>query len=218
MVPCPHYAGDYKNANSLHSHVSRVHGSGANSTRPRGLRVVKRPRSTDVPVGPPRATRKEESSRGSRLSASDKMKLDVSLRVQEAYQLGQKAGKLTWREGLTCNNATQAAQEEVASLREEVDTLRSRLASLDESATAQAFVLSGVANERGELREEQRCRVCMDRQRSVAVMPCNHIPLCYECLLDMRGVAGAQRIKCPTCREICSGYLELSPGALPRAA
>ena len=162
----------------------------------------------DVPVGTQRAMRKEESSRGSRLNASDEMELDVSLRVQEAHQLGQKAGVAR---GLACNKATQAAQEEVTSLREEVDTLRSRLALLDESATAQAVVLSAVANERDEL------EVCMDRQRSVAVMPCNHIPLCYECLLDMREVAGAQRIKCPTCREICSGYLELSPGERPAA-
>ena len=116
MVPCPHCAGDYKNANSLHSHVSRVHGSGANSTRTRlrGLRVVKRPRSTDVPVGPQIAMRKEESSRGSRLNASDKMELDVSLTVQEAHQLGQQAGMAR---GLACNNATQAAQEEVQRLK-----------------------------------------------------------------------------------------------------
>ena len=70
--------------------------------------------------------------------------------------------------------------------------------------------LNSVARERSELREEQRCRVCMDRQRSITVMPCNHISLCYECILMMRSVAGAQRIKCPTCQEICNGDQELS--------
>ena len=78
--------------------------------------------------------------------------------------------------------------------------------------------MSSIANERDELVREQMCLACMDQQWSIDVMPCNHIPLCYGCLLIMRNTAKAKRIECPMCQATISGCIELSPGALPRAA
>ena len=78
---------------------------------------------------------KKKSPRGKRLSARDRKNLDVSIRVQGAYQLGYKAGVT---KGLTSNNTARAVRKRVTLLQMEINALRSRLESARESATTQA--------------------------------------------------------------------------------
>ena len=162
-----------------------------------------------------KAAEKKKPPREERLSARGRRDLDVSIKVQGAYQLGYKTGVT---KGMTSNTTTRIARERVTLQRVEINALRSRLESARKSATTQATLMSSIANERDELVREQMCLACMDQQRSTAVVPCNHIPLCYGCLPIMRDTARAERIECPMCKFTTSGYIELSPGALPRAA
>ena len=215
MVPCPHCTGNYKNANSLRTHLSRAHGADADGARPRELAPARGHHPTRKLARRERAAEKKKPPREEHLSARDRRDLDVSTKAQAAYQLGYKAGAA---KGLASDAAARAARERVALQRAEINALRSHLESTRGNATAQATLMSNIVRERDELVSEQMCLVCMDRQRSIAVVPCNHVPLCYECLLVMRNAAKTKRIKCPMCQATISGCIELSPGALPRAA
>ena len=218
MVPCPHCADNYKNANSLRTHLSRAHNANAKGARPHKLAPGRKPGLARKLVRRRKAAEKKKPPREKHLSVRARGDLDASIKVQRAYQLGYEAGVV---EGLTSNATAKnlrAARERVTLQRIEIDTLRSRLGSARESAKTQATLMSSIANERDELVQEHMCLVCMDQQRSIAVMPCNHIPLCYRCLFTMRNAAAAKRIECPMCQATVSGYIELSPGALPRAA
>ena len=99
------------------------------------------------------------------LSARDRSDLDVSIKVQAAYQLGYKAGVT---KGLTSNTTARAARGRVTLQRVEINALRSHLESAHESATAQTTLMSNITNERDELVKGQMCLVCMDQQRSIA--------------------------------------------------
>ena len=204
---CPHCAGGYKNPNSLSTHVSRAHGPSASGARPHGL-MADRSRSTQS-VSKQKVRVKSASKR---ISARDRTKLDVSTKLQEAYRLGHKASA----------SATKELQGEVASLQGDNDTLWYKLClqlkSAAESAASHAKLLAGIESERAELRNEQMCQVCFEQQRCIALLPCAHYPLCYQCLLVMERAAGANPIACPMCMTATTGHLKLSPGALPCAA
>ena len=124
-----------------------------------------------------RAAEKKKPPREEHLSARDRRDLDVSIKVQAAYQLGYKAGVT---KGLASDATARAARERVALQRVEINALRPHLESARGNATAQATLMSNITKERDELVGEQMCLVCMDQQRSIAVMPCNHVPLCYS--------------------------------------
>ena len=115
------------------------------------------------------------------LSARDRRDLDVSTKVQAAYQLGYKAGVT---KGLASDATARAARERVTLQRVEINALRSHLEPARENATAQATLMSNITKERDELVSEQMCLVCMDQQRSIAVMPCNHAPLLPHCAMS----------------------------------
>ena len=220
MVTCPHCAGNYKNANSLRTHLSRAHDTNAKGPPPRepAPQVDRKPDAASKSVGRRKAAEKKKPTREKRLSVRQRRDLDVSIKVQRAHQLGYEAGVT---EGLASNAVARnlrAARERVTLQRIEIGALRSHLESARKSAKAQAISMSSITREKDELVQEHMCLVCMDQLRSIAVMPCNHIPLCYGCLFTMRDAAGAKRIQCPMCQAAISGYVELSPGALPRAA
>ena len=190
-------------------------GTDADGARPRKLTPPRNPHQVRESVKQKRAAEKKKPSRRKRLSARNRRDLDVSVKVQGAYQFGYKTGVT---KGLTSNTTARTARERVTLPRVETNALRSRLESARKSVSTQVILMSSIANERGELVREPMCLACMDQQWSIAVMPCNHIPLCYECLLNMRNTAKAKGIECPMCQTAISGHIELSPGALPRAA
>jgi hypothetical protein len=218
MVTCPHCAGNYTNANSLRTHLSRAHDTNAKGPPPREPAPDRKPDAARKSVRRRKAAEKKKPTREKRLSVRQRRDLDVSIKVQRAHQLGYEAGVT---EGLASNAVARnlrAARERVTLQRIEIGALRSHLESARKSAKAQAISMSSITRERDELVQEHMCLVCMDQQRSIAVMPCNHIPLCYGCLFTMRDAAAAKRIQCPMCQATISGYIGLSPEALPRAA
>ncbi|KAL8179644.1 UNVERIFIED_CONTAM: hypothetical protein K2H54_070292, partial [Gekko kuhli] len=42
------------------------------------------------------------------------------------------------------------------------------------------------------LREERTCKVCMDKEVSIVLIPCGHLVVCAECAPNLR--------RCPICR------------------
>ena len=219
MVTCPLCAGNYKNGNSLRTHLSRAHGTSTEGPLPHEPAAPsKEPDEAREFVGRRQAAKKKVPTREKRLSVRQRRDLEVSIRVQRAHQLGYEAGVAEGLASSAVARNLRAAREKVTQQRIEVSALRSHLKSARKSAKTQAISMSNVTRERDELVQEHMCLVCMDQQRSIAVMPCNHIPLCYGCLLTMKDTAGAKRIQCPMCQATIIGYVELSPGALPRAA
>ena len=144
------------------------------------------------------------------VGARDQAKLDVSIRIQRAYQLGHEAG----------GTATKGLQGGVASLQEDNNTLRSQLKSAEESEVSHTKLLARTASESKELRRGRMCHVCFEQQRCIALalLPCAHYPMCYQCLLVMGRASGENPIACPICWATTSGHLKLSPGDLPCAA
>jgi hypothetical protein len=219
MVACPLCTGNYKNGNSLRTHLSRAHDTNKRGPLPRESAAPGQKHDAAKEfVGRRRAAKKKIPTREKRLSVRQRRDLVVSIRVQRAHQLGYEAGVAEGLASSAVARNLRTAREKVTQQRIEVDTLRSHLESARKSAKTQATLMSSVTRERDELVQEHMCLVCMDQQRSIAVMPCNHIPLCYGCLLTMRDAARAKRIQCPMCQATIIGYVELSPGALPRAA
>ena len=49
------------------------------------------------------------------------------------------------------------------------------------------------------------CVVCLDRDRSVLCVPCNHLAMCAECA---KGVAGEDE-ECPICRSAVTGTIDV---------
>jgi hypothetical protein len=218
MVTCPHCAGNYKNDNSLRTHLSRAHDTNAKGSPPREPAPDRKPDPTGKLVRQRKAAEKKKPTREKRLSVRQRRDLAVSIKVQRAHQLGYEAGVTEGLASSAVARNLRAAREKVTQQRIEIGALRSHLKSAQKSAKTQAISMSSITSERDELVQEHMCLVCMDQQRSIAVMPCNHIPLCYGCLLTMRDAAGTKRIQCPMCQATIVGYVELSPGALPRAA
>ena len=219
MVTCPLCAGNYKNGNSLRTHLSRAHDTNAKGPLPREPAAPgKEPDAARKSVRRRGAAKKKVPAREKRLSVRRRRDLEVSIKVQRAHQLGYEAGITEGLMSSAVARNLRAARERVTQQRIEIGALRSHLESARKSAKTQAISMSSITSERDELVQEHMCLVCMDRQRSIAVMPCNHIPLCYGCLFTMKDAAGAKRIQCPMCQATIIGYVELSPGALPRAA
>ncbi|XP_057380032.1 mitochondrial E3 ubiquitin protein ligase 1-like [Daphnia carinata] len=54
--------------------------------------------------------------------------------------------------------------------------------------------------ENDDLPEEQRCVICLVRNREVIVLPCGHFCLCADCMVGIRRENILQR-NCPMCRQ-----------------
>lgn len=54
------------------------------------------------------------------------------------------------------------------------------------------FVISGEPNKNINKDERHLCKICMDAEIDVVILPCNHMVCCTDCLLTQS--------KCPICR------------------
>jgi hypothetical protein len=93
MVTCPLCAGNYKNRNSLRTHLSRAHDTNAKGPPPREPAAPdKNPDAARKSVRRRRAAEKKKPTREKRLSVRQRRDLEVSIKVQRAHQLGYEAG------------------------------------------------------------------------------------------------------------------------------
>ena len=58
-------------------------------------------------------------------------------------------------------------------------------------------------DENRELRRLRECKICMDAEASIALLPCGHLCCCPECAPAMR--------KCPICRKVVKGTIKTYP-------
>ena len=89
---------------------------------------------------------------------------------------------------------------------------------LEEDMTAQALHNSNDNNHTASFAStsskpqdpERMCVVCMEREKSVVLMPCKHQCICKECVDQLKRIAQIERKKpmCPVCRELIRDTIE----------
>ena len=50
--------------------------------------------------------------------------------------------------------------------------------------------------------ERMLCVVCMEREKSVVLMPCKHLCICKWCVDQLIAQSGRKKAMCPVCREL----------------
>ena len=205
-IPCKHCDKRYKNSSSMWTHVSRAHRPSAQKLPPGAVkRKASSASASKKPVKSPCANRKRYVSPAKKAEARAQEQLSSALRVQHAYRMGSEVGKAK----------IVAAQAEVASLEQSNRLLESKLRAAERSIAYRTSLLGKARDERDDLKTENMCVCCWDRQRCALLLPCAHYPLCEECLDGMKHRLEVGPLKCPMCSEEVMSDLKLSPGALP---
>ncbi|XP_076076053.1 putative inhibitor of apoptosis [Mytilus galloprovincialis] len=71
---------------------------------------------------------------------------------------------------------------------------------LEDDAHPQQKDTETLLEENRHLKDLRRCKVCLDREASIAFLPCGHIACCAECAPAMR--------RCPLCRTFVKGTVK----------
>ena len=207
-VQCGHCGKRYKNQGSMSTHISRAHRSGAKGLPPGAARdKAASVLASERQVKSPRAIRKHRVPPAKKDTAKVRNQLSSALEVQRAYKRGSEVGKAR----------IVAARAEVTALEQSNKLLESRLRSADIGLTHRAKLLATARNEADDLKTDCMCVLCWERQRCMLLLPCMHIPLCTECLDDMKDKRVETTPSYPMCRAVITSNLKTSPGALPEA-
>ncbi|XP_069139323.1 uncharacterized protein [Argopecten irradians] len=59
--------------------------------------------------------------------------------------------------------------------------------------------LKSIQEENTQLKEQMKCKICMDNDVCISFLPCGHLCCCAECAPVM--------VKCPICRQVISGSM-----------
>jgi hypothetical protein len=55
---------------------------------------------------------------------------------------------------------------------------------------------------------EKMCVVCMEREKSVVLMPCLHLCICQECTDQLIAHSGRKKAMCPVCRQLIQNHIK----------
>lgn len=95
-----------------------------------------------------------------------------------------------------------AAQVNDGKLIVELDRIKAAYNSKQKLTQEQEKRLGDVRLEHQRMKEARTCKVCLDREASIAFMPCGHLVCCSVCGPAMRS--------CPICRELIKGTVKTS--------
>jgi len=60
--------------------------------------------------------------------------------------------------------------------------------------------LKSIQDENVALKEQMKCKICMDNTVCISFLPCGHLCCCAECAPAM--------VRCPICRQIIKGSVK----------
>ena len=55
---------------------------------------------------------------------------------------------------------------------------------------------------------DRMCVVCMEREKSVVLMPCLHLCICQGCVDQLVAQSGRKKAMCPVCRELITDTIK----------
>ncbi|XP_060086636.1 baculoviral IAP repeat-containing protein 7 isoform X2 [Heteronotia binoei] len=92
----------------------------------------------------------------------------------------------------TSNRAEQDSSSSEEPPQREPDLSRVRREAEEPKQPSEGEPASNVEDQLRRLQEERTCKVCMDKEVSIVLVPCGHLVVCAECAPNLR--------RCPICR------------------